>query len=107
MHTHTLPHLRTDTHTHTHTHIAGILTEYIVFIYLFIVKYKLVMSFTLTYLLTIQTFPLPDIDECVSGQTKCAHGCVNVPGSFRCVCNPGFELGADGKQCYREFKYTH
>ncbi|KAK3531482.1 hypothetical protein QTP70_023267, partial [Hemibagrus guttatus] len=42
-----------------------------------------------------------DVDECVSGRTGCAHGCVNTQGSSRCVCNPGFELGVDGKQCYR------
>lgn len=75
-------------------------------VYLFIEKYKQVVSFTLAYFLITQWFPLPDTDECVSGQAKCAHGCVNVPGSFRCVCNPGFELGADGKQCYREYTYT-
>lgn len=43
-----------------------------------------------------------DIDECAEGSARCAHRCVNTPGSFTCVCNPGFELGADGKQCYRK-----
>lgn len=46
-----------------------------------------------------------DIDECSSGHAKCSHGCINMLGSFRCVCHPGFELGAEGKQCYRKSKH--
>ncbi|KAK9961857.1 hypothetical protein ABG768_007257 [Culter alburnus] len=42
---------------------------------------------------------IKDID--VSGQAKCAHSCANVPGSFRCVCNLGFELDTDDNQRYR------
>lgn len=48
--------------------------------------------------------PHVDIDECSSGHAKCSHGCVNVLGSFSCLCHPGFELGADGKQCYRKYR---
>lgn len=33
----------------------------------------------------------------------CAHQCLNTRGSFKCTCNPGYELGADGKRCYREY----
>lgn len=43
-----------------------------------------------------------EVDECGSDRAGCAHRCVNTLGSYKCVCNPGFELGVDGKQCYRE-----
>lgn len=30
----------------------------------------------------------------------CDHGrCLNMEGSFRCVCDPGYRLGPDGKHC--------
>ncbi len=44
-----------------------------------------------------------DIDECQTGLADCAHGCRNTRGSFMCVCPAAYELGVDGKQCYREY----
>lgn len=46
--------------------------------------------------------PAADEDECETGENTCAHGCHNTPGSFVCVCNAAYELGADGKQCYSQ-----
>ncbi|XP_035880997.1 multiple epidermal growth factor-like domains protein 6 [Phyllostomus discolor] len=43
--------------------------------------------------------PGPYVDECVVGLARCAHGCLNTQGSFKCVCHAGYELGADGQQC--------
>ncbi len=43
-----------------------------------------------------------DIDECGrSGGHVCSTEatCENVPGSFRCHCNSGFRLAADGRIC--------
>lgn len=37
------------------------------------------------------------------GLAQCAHSCLNTHGSFQCVCFTGFELGADGRQCYSEW----
>ncbi|CAM9897004.1 unnamed protein product [Lampetra planeri] len=43
---------------------------------------------------------LPDIDECVYNGQVCKNGrCVNTEGSFQCICNAGFELTADGRNC--------
>lgn len=53
---------------------------------------------------TLHLRSLPsDVDECATGLAQCAHGCLNTHGSFKCVCNAGYELGADGRQCYREW----
>ncbi|KAK7478952.1 hypothetical protein BaRGS_00029819 [Batillaria attramentaria] len=40
-----------------------------------------------------------DIDECLN-PTLCQNGrCVNLPGSFRCECNPGFRPTPDSMGC--------
>lgn len=39
----------------------------------------------------------PDIDEC--RYRYCQHGCVNMPGSFACQCEPGFQLASNNRSC--------
>ncbi|KAK2724586.1 hypothetical protein QYM36_001171, partial [Artemia franciscana] len=40
------------------------------------------------------------IDECLDVSTnQCAHKCINTLTSFKCECNEGFKLMADGKAC--------
>lgn len=41
-----------------------------------------------------------DVDECVEGQL-CAQQCVNTAGSYRCVCDEGYTINADGRTCKR------
>lgn len=43
---------------------------------------------------------IPDIDEC--RYRYCQHRCVNLPGSFRCQCEPGFQLGPNNRSCVGE-----
>eukprot|EP00061_Rhincodon_typus_P015135 g42649.t1 len=41
-----------------------------------------------------------DIDECIQNGVLCRNGrCVNTDGSFQCICNAGFELTPNGKNC--------
>ncbi|KAJ9573725.1 hypothetical protein L9F63_008888, partial [Diploptera punctata] len=43
-----------------------------------------------------------DIDECRIQNGGCMQGCVNIKGSFRCICGRGFYLAGDGKTCVEE-----
>jgi len=42
-------------------------------------------------------FSVIDIDEC--RYRYCQHRCVNVPGSFSCECEPGFQLAGNNRSC--------
>ena len=42
----------------------------------------------------------PDINECTENGRLCVNGeCINLDGSYRCECNPGFQLSPDGAFC--------
>ena len=43
-----------------------------------------------------------DIDECAADAHNCSQICKNELGTFQCVCNPGYELSADGENCDSE-----
>uniref|UniRef100_A0A8D1TIW8 Fibrillin 3 n=1 Tax=Sus scrofa TaxID=9823 RepID=A0A8D1TIW8_PIG len=41
-----------------------------------------------------------DINECALNPDICANGmCENLRGSYRCICNLGYEVGVAGKEC--------
>ncbi|XP_028175893.1 fibulin-2-like [Ostrinia furnacalis] len=42
---------------------------------------------------------LPSLCEEYAPNELCAHHCIPVPGSYKCECNPGFMLMADGRNC--------
>lgn len=48
------------------------------------------------------------MDECRRVPTPCAPGrCENTPGSFRCVCGPGFRAGPRGTECLGKKSKPH
>ena len=40
-----------------------------------------------------------DIDECAQSNGGCSTFCNNTDGSFSCMCDKGYELDEDGRQC--------
>ena len=43
---------------------------------------------------------LADVDECVEREAVCSNGdCLNLIGSFRCVCRNGYRLSPRKDQC--------
>lgn len=48
---------------------------------------------------TITLATLPSLCEDYAPNELCAHHCIPVPGSYRCECNPGYMLMADGRNC--------
>ncbi|XP_053397078.1 uncharacterized protein LOC128556350 [Mercenaria mercenaria] len=40
-----------------------------------------------------------DVNECSASSNKCDHKCTNTHGSYRCSCNSGYQLLADGYSC--------
>lgn len=42
---------------------------------------------------------ISDIDECKLGTHPCSQACLNIPGSYNCLCFFGFDLGDDRHTC--------
>ena len=52
--------------------------------------------------LEMSLFYFTDINECVERSDSCDRingDCINIPGSYQCVCNEGYELDDDGLTC--------
>ena len=43
----------------------------------------------------------PDVNECELATHGCSNSaeCVNVPGTYSCVCSAGYQLSDDGTAC--------
>lgn len=52
------------------------------------------------------SFVFSEMDECSKPDNgRCEQRCVNTLGSYKCACDPGYELAADKRSCegkYRE-----
>lgn len=52
------------------------------------------------YVLLMYNSYASDIDECSADSLLCRNGgCINTDGSFKCECNPGFQIASDEKSC--------
>ena len=40
-----------------------------------------------------------DINECDTEEHGCMHICNNTEGSYECLCEDGYELTEDGRNC--------
>lgn len=49
---------------------------------------------------------LVDVDECQSNQHRC-HLCVNLPGSYRCECQLGYQYDSFRRMCVGMFDIIH
>ena len=47
---------------------------------------------------SLSSLSLSDVDEC-SEQQPCSHQCVNMAGSYHCVCREGYRLAGDTHSC--------
>lgn len=46
-----------------------------------------------------------ETDECSTPEKgHCEQHCVNTLGSYRCACDPGYELAADRSSCESEWR---
>ena len=51
-----------------------------------------------------------DIDECTNSNGGCHHDCKNTVGSYHCLCQSGYILGANGHSCqgsYSTIEWIH
>ena len=40
-----------------------------------------------------------DVNECLDNNAGCAQGCINTDGTYKCICNSGFNLSSDMHNC--------
>ena len=41
---------------------------------------------------------IPDTDECME-PSSCSQKCVNIKGSYKCLCDDGYQILPDNKHC--------
>lgn len=48
-----------------------------------------------------------DVNECAYNNGGCSHECVNMAGTYRCECPPGYTLHSNGHSCVIDGKYVY
>ncbi len=55
---------------------------------------------------SIILFNCADIDECLERPEVCSNGdCLNLVGSFSCLCNNGFRLTPNRETCVGKYRW--
>lgn len=67
----------------------------------FLHKYLYFTHLTTTDLLYYTSVLYIDIDECLTGTSRCEQLCQNTPGSFTCSCFLGYTLKSDHRSCVK------
>ena len=53
-----------------------------------------------TWIIKFWRFYWADINECAQNPNICTNGaCENLLGTYRCICNPGYQVDSSGKTC--------
>lgn len=64
-------------------------------------------SFFKSFLTCLQRVCFSEEDECAKPDNGgCEQRCVNTLGSFKCACDPGYELAPDKKSCEGNSAYV-
>ncbi|XP_029621719.1 nephronectin-like [Salmo trutta] len=46
-----------------------------------------------------------DVNECGLPERPCSNSCMNTQGSYRCYCDPGYNLMTDGSTCTSTYQF--
>ena len=52
----------------------------------------------LVIMILILLISIPDTDECME-PSSCSQKCVNIKGSYKCLCDDGYQILPDNKHC--------
>ncbi|CDQ70634.1 unnamed protein product [Oncorhynchus mykiss] len=46
-----------------------------------------------------------DVNKCGLPERPCSNSCMNTQGSYRCYCDPGYNLMTDGPTCTSTYQF--
>lgn len=103
----------TGTHTDTHKHTPRLTLCYHMLCQMYFQSYcteisqklrtKCNILYLYIYCLT-RLLVLPDVNECQLSDNLCKHGqCINMPGTYQCSCDTGYQATPDRQGCVGEW----